>query len=500
MTGQTIRKLVIAGRDAAAWLAANALMRAFGPSGLSIQVVELPSLLGSADVFMSQPALEAFHRLLGFDEHEVLKACAGTYSLGQSFANFSGPRAPFLHPYGSHGVAIGKVAFHQLWLKARQAGMPVAFEDFSLTAAAAKMGRFFATTAEMAAFARCDYAYHLNAVPYVQYLRAQALQRKVTVTPARLFSANLDAETGNIVSLNLADGTVVEGDLFIDATGADSQLLAGAMGVGFDSWSAWFPANRLLVAEGERMRSLPSYSQVRALDIGCLHVAPTQQNTGLIYAYQDVVKDDDALRDMAVAGLRLKAGATVATLAPGRREVGWTKNCIAIGEAAGVFDPIDSPALHTIQLGLAHLITLFPLDGHCELEAAEYNRNLQRSLERFRDYQITHYKLNQIRDQPMWDRARDMRVPDSLAYKLDLFAARGVVALYDDETFQLDDWLATFIGHGLTPRAYDPLVELMSQEDSIRQVQAALGFIKQQVENMSSHDAYLEMFAARDFA
>lgn len=502
MNPSPVRKVVIAGRDASAWLAANAMIRAFGPGGLSVEVVELPSLLRPQDVFMSLPALEAFHRLLGFDEYDLLKACSGTYSLGQSFANFSGPLPPFLHPYGSHGAPLGKVAFHQLWIKAKQAGMNVAFEDFSLTAAAAKQGRFFTTNNEISAFARCDYAYHLRAIPYVHYLKAHALRRGVTVTATRHVQPALDAESGHIRSLTLADASTVAGDLFIDATGTDSLLLGQGLGVGFESWSQWFPCDRVMTAGADRLRSLPPFSQVRALEAGCLHLAPVQDMTGVIHAYSsDYASDDEAFKDLAVtAGLPVHPDATVNPLKPGCRVTPWAKNCIGVGEAAAVFDPIDSPGLHSIQFGLAHLIALFPADTACALEAEEYNRNVHRAIDGVRDYQITHYKLNRLHDRPFWDAARAMTAPESLAYKLDLFAARGVIALYDEETFQADDWLSSYIGHGLMPRAYDPLVDMTSQEDGVRHVQRMLAFIRQQVNDMSSHDAYLELFAARDFA
>ncbi len=496
-----IRNVVIAGRDAAAWLTANALSRALGATGLNVTVVELPGLLRAQDVYASQPALEAFHRLLGFEESEILKACGGSYSLGQTFANFAHTRPAFLQPYGSHGAALNRLPFHQLWIKARQLGLNVAFEDFSLSAVAAKQGRFFVANAEMAAFGRCDYAYHLRAGAYVGFLKAHALRRGVTLHQTRHVAARLDAD-GLIDHLVLADGTEVEGDLFIDATGAESRLLGEALKVGSESWAHWFPANRVLTAAGERLRTLPSHSQVKALDWGTLHMLPTQDMTGLMHVYDGgATSDDEAFRAMAVtAGLRVSPDATVSSLAAGRRHVAWSGNCVAIGEAACVFDPIVNPGLHSIQLGLAHLIALFPTERVCALEAQEYNRNIQRSFERFRDFQLTHYALNKNFDRPFWDHLRTVGLPDMLAHKIEVFQARGLVVLYDEETFQFDEWLAAFFGHGLMPRSYDPLADLVPQDEAIRHVQSILGFIRQHIEEMSSHDAYVEMFASRDFA
>jgi tryptophan halogenase len=489
-----VRKVVIVGRDVAAWLSANALIRALGGTGLKVEVAELPGLLRPQDTLASLPPLENFHRLLGFDEHALLRATDGAYTLGQSFAGFSGAAAPFFHPYGSHGGAINRVPFMPLWIKARQAGLNVALEEFSLTAAAAKQGRFFTPTAEMSAFGHLDYACHLKAQPYVQFLKAQAINRGAEVRPVRLFDIRREAETGHITGLISADGLEITGDLFIDATGPESLLLGQGLGVGFESWSQWFPGNRVLTVSGERLRSLPAYSQVRALTSGCLHLTPVQDMTGVQHVYNNAyMTDQEALEAAALtAGLRLQPDAVVSPLMTGRRQQAWVGNCIAVGEAAGSFDPMDNVDLHALQTGLVHLIDLFPVTPDSRLEAQEYNDQMQQSFERIRDYQIAHYKLNRIDNIPFWDRLRAMEIPDTLAYKIELFMARGMVPLYEEEVFVADDWLALFAGHGLMPRSYDPMANMTPDEDAIRHFQNILGVIRQTVEKMSTHDAFIE--------
>ncbi len=497
-----VRKVVIVGRDVAAWLSANALARALGGTGLKVEVAELPGLLRPQDTLASLPQLENFHRLLGFDEQSLLKVTGGCYSLGQSFVNFSSAAPLFFHPYGSHGGAINRLPFMPFWIKARQAGLNVALEEFSLTAAAAKQGRFFIPTSEMGAFGRLDYACHLKAQPYVRFLKTHALSRGVEVQPLRLFDIKRDVETGHITALISADGREITGDLFIDATGPDSLLLGQALGVGFESWAQWLPGNRVLTVSGERLRNLPAYSQVRALSSGCLHLTPVRDMTGLQHVYNDThITDQEALEATAlVAGLRLQADAVVSNLEVGRRQQAWAGNCIAVGEAAVGFDPIDNVGLHALQTGLVHLIDLFPVATDSRLEAREYNAQMQRSFERIRDYQIAHYKLNAIDNAPFWDRLRAMEIPDTLAYKIELFEARGMVPLYEEEVFPADDWLALFTGHGLMPRSYDPMADMTPDADAIRHFQKMLGLIKQTVEKMSFHDAFIEQNASKDLA
>ena len=351
------------------------------------------------------------------------------------------------------------------------------------------------------AFGRCNYAYHLHGQAYAQALKALALRMGVKVTSARGFDAVLDPDSGLIRALALSDGRQVAGDFFIDATGGESRLLGQALQGAFIDWSRWLPMNRTLSAGGDRLRVLPAYSQVRALEAGCLHMTALQTMTGVTHAYSgDWLSDEQALEALNVtAGIGLSGDATLSVRAPGRRERLWSRNCVAIGEAGCVLNPIDNPDLHVLQIGLSHLIALFPLAVEGGVEAAQYNRLVVGAYERLRDYQIAHYGLNR-QNHPFWDALRDIAPPDSLAAKLDLYKARGEVLLYEDETFQNDDWLSLFIGHGLMPDAWDPRIDMLPEDQLILHVQKLLGFIRDQVQAMDSHDAYIELFAARSFA
>lgn len=481
-------KVVIFGRDAAAWLSANALQTALGPTGLTIEVVELPSLLQVQDIYPALPALEAFHSQMRIDEHTLLKATGGSYSLGQSFNGF-GP-APFFHAYGSHSVAIDQLPFFQHFTRARQKGLSVALEDFSLTAAGAKIGRFIVPDSTTGSFARTDYGYHLRAVAYVDYLRAKALKSGVWVTPVRGAGVEPDAE-GNIAAL-VTGGQRVVGDLYIDATGPDAQLMR-ALDVGFESWRGWFRGDRILAAAGAPYASVPPYARIEALDHGWQGLYATQDKTRLVQIHDSrLMRDDDALQVAArISGLKL-GDAVVSELNPGRTVQAWAKNCVAIGEAACVFDPIDSPGLHTIQSGLVHLLALFPQDSGGAVERAEYNHLMQQGFERTRDFQIVHSAL--CGHSGFYWRAPEAALPDMLRRKLETFRARGIVPMSDGETFPLDSWEAILTGHGLTPESFEPLVEATPDADLMAHLKRMLSYIREQVQSMNSHDSYLELF------
>ncbi|ESQ77458.1 tryptophan halogenase family protein [Asticcacaulis sp. AC402] len=490
-----VSKVVIIGRDESLWLTANVLWRAFHQAGLDITVIELPSLLRPGDVYPTLKQQEAYHGLMGIEEAPMMRASQATYSLGQRFANFSKTRPPFIHAYSTYGQSINRVPFHHHWVKARAAGLKAEFDDFSINAVAARQGRFFIPGEATDGFANCNYAYNLGAQGYCRVLKTVALERKVGHVAARLAEVIRDAADGRITALKLMNGQTVEGDFFIDATGADSELLGKAMGVAFESWNHLLPCDRLLTTYGPPLAPLPSFSQVAAFRSGWVGIYPLQNCTAIqqVYASLDLTAEEAFEAAAIVSSMRLNPDPVITPFTAGTRKVYWEKNCVAIGEAAVVLDPIDSVRMHANFIGLAHLISLFPLDRNSMLESKEYNRNVSASFERVRDYQMCHYLLNQRFGQPLWDHCRQIEVPELLRYKLELFFARGSLALYDDETFEEDDWIAMLLGHGLIPQAYDPLVDQTDEAEAIRQFQSMLGFIRATVGPMKPMETHLGM-------
>lgn len=489
-----IGKVVIAGRDVAGWLAALAIQRATAAMGVEVHLIELPATIQAADVCATLPAIEAFHRLLGIDEHDLLRATGGTFTLGQSFVNFSGGNTAFFHPYGSAGIALNRLPFLQVLTRARQGGLNVPFEDFSLTAAAAKHNRFIVPDSETESFARTDYGYHLPAQAYVAALKARAVKAGVKVTTARDVAIGRHPDSGDIVAVH-AGGQRIAGDLFIDAGGPEA-LLMRQLGVPFESWRPWFGADRILSVAGNRLASLPPYGQVRAQPTGWLGLYAAQGATHLVQVYDSAhLNDDAALQSSAVVtGLTL-GDAVAGPLDPGRSRSAWAHNCVAIGDAACTFDPIDAVGLHGAQLGLAHLLTLFPRGPGMAVERAEYNRLTGMAFARLRDFQLAHYAGNRV-DAPFWQQAREAALPDSLLAKLDAFRARGILPLFDEESFHADSWHAVLLGHGIVPESYEPLVDAIRDEDIVTHLRRMLGYIRDQVQAATSHDAYLELFCA----
>lgn len=492
-----IRKIVIVGRDAGAWLSALALQRSFGRAGdgIEVQLIELPSRLGPQDAYVTLPQQRAFHNLLGLDENRLLRACSGLYVLAQRFSNWSGAAAPFLHPYDTHGIALSHVEFLQYWLKARANGLNVPLEDFSLGAAAAKQGRFVILSEASSSFSHATYGYHLDAIRYLRAIGKTALQAGLKHTPASV--AAVKVEDGRIDSLQLDNGETVTGDLFIDASGPQARLISQLEGDAFESWRRWLPCDRVLVASAPALNPAPAFAQVSAFSAGWLSIHPLVDRTALVAAWSSQhIRDSEVAEHIpALSGIRPDGETVVSGIEPGWRPRPWIGNCVAMGDTAVCVDPLDGVQLHMLHTGLSHLVALLPVDRNDMKEASVYNEKLAGHASNLRDFQAAHYALNQRFNDPFWNAAREQEPPPALAEKMALFSSRGIVAMREYETFQEENWTSIFIGHGLMPKTWDPLVDRTPEEEQIGNFQRMLKFIASEVETMPSLQAHIELNA-----
>jgi tryptophan halogenase len=481
--------VVIVGADAPAWMAAAAFQRAVGAAGVEVRVIELPTLLHPADAYSALPELAGFHHRLGLDEDLLFSLCKAVPVAGRRFSNWSGAAPPFIHGFDRAPPPAAGLGFSQLWIKGRQRGLRTDFENFSLASVAAKAGRvpLGVGSAEMQA----AFGYNLDAGAYSALLRHCTIGGGVKSKAATI--ADVEIEGDRITGIILNDGERVEADLFVDASGSRAALIGRMPGAEFESWREWLPCDRLLVASARGLKPLPAFSQISAFRQGWIGLFPLQDRTAMIAAYDSREMSDQALLDdlPALANMPVGGDAIVSDLSQGIRRRAWVGNCIAIGESAFALEPLDGTQLHILHYCISQLMALFPVEAGAFPEAELYDRILYRLAVNLRDFQLAHYKLNRRFDMRFWDRCRDTPVPETLQRKLDVFTARGRVPLYDDETFQEQDWESLFIGHGLMPLSYDPRVEAIPEQEHIAQVQARLNDIVGLVEAMPPVDDFI---------
>ena len=152
---------------------------------------------------------------------------------------------------------------------------------------------------------------------------------------------------------------------------------------------------------------------------------------------------------------------------------------------------MESTGLHLVQTGITRLLTLFPVCRFSPPDIEEYNRLTVMEHERIRDFLILHFKATQRQDSPFWDHCRQMQIPDSLRAKIDLFQRCGRVAMFDEEHFGEDSWLALFLGQNLHPQDYDPLADVLGIGEARAALLRMRSMVKDAVGTLPAHSQFI---------
>lgn len=490
----SIRKIVIVGRDADAWLTALTLQQGFRSSeqNVEVELFELPSDLTQQDFFSVLPSHKTLHKVIGVRENLMLQEAKGCYCFGQRFSNWSGSAAPFMHAYDRFGVDFDGIDFYQFWLRAISNGMNVPLEEFNLGAVAAKQAKYVVFDDLAQTFSQASYGYHLQAFNYIKAIAKAALAIGVIHRKGEIASVNVIDD--RIDSITISTGIDVKADLFIDASGAEAVLIKHLESDNIQSWEKWLPANRILVASAPPLRPLPAFSQISAFKAGWIGIYPLLDSTAIniVYSSKHSTSQRALETAIAVSGLKI-SDATETPFSAGARKKHWIGNCLAVGSAAVSLEPLDATQLHLLHVGLSLLRVLFPNDATDMVEAEIYNQKINGFVENVRDFQIAHYYLNKRYDEPFWDAIRNADIPDSLKYKIKLFETRGILSLDEDETFEQENWTALFVGHKIQTKNYDPLANNISDDELIIKFQKILHHIKKEVEQMPTLQAQAEI-------
>jgi tryptophan halogenase len=91
-----------------------------------------------------------------------------------------------------------------------------------------------------------------------------------------------------------------------------------------------------------------------------------------------------------------------------------------------------------------------------------------------------------------------MDIPESLARKMAIFAQTGRVFREQDELFSEIAWQQVFIGQGLLPKDYHPLVDALSMEQLRDLMQNLKDIMAVTSARLPSHQSFLDSCSGLD--
>ncbi|HEX3423981.1 MAG TPA: tryptophan halogenase family protein [Sphingomicrobium sp.] len=461
-------RVVILGGGTAGWMTAAALVRRLPRDHYRITLLESDDIgiVGVGEATL--PHIKQFNDMLGLDEAEFMRATRATFKVGIEFCDWNRPGDRYIHPFGAFGEPWGGVEFQHHWLRLRRAERETApFQSYSFAAAVARANVFALPDEDTASIrSTYSYAYHFDSGRYAPFLRDWSTARGAMRIEGKMESVERDPETGAILSLVMHSGERIAGDLFVDCSGFRSLLLGAEMGAGWEDWRRWLPCDGALAVPCDHARDAPltPYTRSTARKFGWQWRIPLQHRVGNGYIFSSEFASVDDVRETLLDNLdgAPQAEPRLLRFMPGRRNVAWSRNCVAVGLASGFLEPLESTSIFLIQAAIIDLIDLMPSPGCRSIDsrlADEFNRLTTVHYERIRDFLILHYVANQRLGEPLWDYLRSMALPDSLVHKMALFGSRASSPEYRFGLFSRDSWLSVLFGQGLEPRQYDPLAD-----------------------------------------
>jgi len=404
------RSVLIIGSGIAALMAAVALARRLP----GVEVARLETGVTDdpvEDAFGAcRPSIRIFHAAVGIEETDVLARTRASFRQGTLLSGWGGS-GEFCRGHGLYGESLSGVAFHHLWLRAQEVGPVEPYDSFYLACRGMQ----------------------LDPLLYGQALRQ--LGRAAGVREIEGVVAGVErTESGDrIRALRLTDGRLLDSDLFVDAGGRAATVRRALK----SQWVDW--GNALLV---DRLRLVRQRSPEPAL-YDRLIATETGWQLSNVIGYSSAHCSEES-------------GDIV--LRQGRLLDAWSGNCVAIGSAAVCLEPTAATSLHAVCRQIDRLIDCWP--GHdARASAAEigfFNRRTALESDRLRDFVQLPYLLN-TRPEPFWRATAAGAVSGNLARDIALFRERGRMAVHDEDGFERDEWIATFIGLGVRPQRTDAL-------------------------------------------
>jgi len=490
-----IRRIAIVGGGFAGWLAAISLTRKLGGQ-VSIHVIDAPETGTAGLAEATIPAMLELLRFLGIDQNDFVDKTASTYSLGAKLGDWSAGQS-FWRPFGAFGALIERRPFYHFWHKAKAAGLQPKPEFFSTEISMAQGNRFIFPTNSLGVAQGLRYALNVDTALATRYLRTLAERAGVIRLEKKLVGATR-REDGFVDELEFEDGGKLRADLYVDNTGARGQLIGELLGVAWEGWQSWLPADRILSAPVALEETRPPYLRITAREAGWAWRNPLQQSLSLGYVYSAAHQSDDAaLAELrAIAGADFAAEPRRAALSSGRRRHSWEKNVVALGAAAYGLEPLVAVDVHLATSAVFNLLDHFPDRDFDAANIASFNATVGGELDRIRDYAILHYQLAK-RDDPFWKQAAGAAPPDPVALRIARYRATGRIGAAPDDLFTDLDWFWIFEGLGVTPRDYDPLVDTLDFEQVKRLMLAISQKITADVSQAPTHDSFFAAANAR---
>jgi tryptophan halogenase len=387
------------------------------------------------------------HGYLKLDPGEFHRAVRPTYKLGLKF--LWGPRPYFNYTFSPqfnlHYKALPRPNGYYCG-----PGVEFAAANSSLMS----LDKAFLRHADGGPVIRNDVAYHMENAEFVTHLEGEARKRGVRIIEETVTSVQQNDR--GIESLLCQSGRREAADFFLDCSGFYSLLLGKTFAEPFVGFGGSLFCDRAVVGGWARGPDevIKPYTTAQTMESGwCWQIEHDHRvNRGYVYS-SAFVSDQDAADEFRRQNPKVD-GARVVRFVSGYYRRGWVKNVVAIGNACGFVEPLESTSLSLI-CEQAHSVVESLADSELqpgEQIAAAYNKRNCLNWEDIRSFLAVHYKFNTRLDTPFWRECQTKTDLAGAAVYVEYFRDNGPSVLWRHtlirgyDVFGFEGWLTLMIG------------------------------------------------------
>lgn len=459
--------IVVCGGGLAGRLVASSLVNGLG-SQYRICLIEDDSD-ARFDVYygsVTAPSGYEFYRSVGLDEPTLFLKTSTSFSFGTSYEDWPSRLSSWMQCHHLPFPLFSSVPLQHYLTQHGQA-----LEPLLISAQAARHGVFAHPPQDpSSALSRAEYGYQFDAGEWTELLGGRLENGRVQRLRGRVERVDADGEHVRAVVLNTGDR--IEGELFVDCTGPGRAVVSAAGGA--------YAGEREILASWSVQRSGDTGPPMRKV------VANSAGWTSATYLQGAV----NTLSITASGGADQAGG--IPSVELGRLEGAWRGNCVAIGHAAAVFEPLTAAPMIMLQRDIERLMELVPAGADQSMERREFNRRYKDDVEHAGLFQKAFFRFGIDSDTPYWRDARRTSASEALDRKIAQFEHRGLLVRYDLEPFNDEDWLILHSGMGRRPAHHDRQLDGESDVETMQRLSGMRQTIDQLVSRMPPHHAYVQ--------
>lgn len=243
-----------------------------------------------------------------------------------------------------------------------------------------------------------SHAMHVDAHLVGKYFQKLTLKnRNASYIDGEIINVNLDTVSGNIKSLDLIDGTTVEGDFFIDCSGFHKVLMK-KLDSKWISYQDKLPLNTAIpfLLNYEENEEPDLCTTAWAQKNGWMWQIPMMDRKGNGYVFCDAFTTPDKAKEEieTLLGKEINANKVIKFDA-GRQQDSWIKNCVAIGLSSAFLEPLEATSIHS-SIVQARIFVFEYLKSNYEETMNQgskniHNKRVKRMYDDIKDFLVMHY-------------------------------------------------------------------------------------------------------------